>query len=231
LGSAITGVSMNGDNVILQTNNNANDSMTLTNAKGKTFNLNDDLIAKVGDSVVAFDGFTNCYAATASNATLTVGSGMSKVEVWLGDTSLEKHGTMFYGNFRELNAAQADGTNILAGNEFSNVITGGSGRNSLWGGSGSASDTLVGGTGHNDFFYGAGNGNDAIQGMNDGDNVILDGITLDQIARADIYSGSVLVNFNDGSLLRVNGTADVTYQLADGSRFSADHSRREWASK
>ncbi|MBR6713529.1 MAG: alpha/beta hydrolase [Selenomonadaceae bacterium] len=231
LGSAITGVSMNGDNVILQTNNNANDSMTLTNAKGKTFNLNDDLIAKVGDSVVAFDGFTNCYAATSSNATLTVGSGMSKVEVWLGDTSLENHGTMFYGNFRELNAAQADGTNILAGNELSNVITGGSGRNSLWGGSGSASDTLVGGTGHNDFFYGAGNGNDAIQGANDGDNIILDGITLDQISRADIYSGSVSINFNDGSLLRVNGTADVTYQLADGSRFSADHSRREWASK
>ena len=231
LGSAITGVSMNGDNVILQTNNNANDSMTLTNAKGKAFNLNDDLIAKVGDSEVAFDGFTNCYAATSSNATLTVGSGMSKVEVWLGDTSLDKHGTMFYGNFRELNAAQADGSNILAGNELSNVITGGSGRNSLWGGAGSASDTLVGGTGHNDFFYGAGNGNDAIQGMNDGDNVILDGITLDQISRADIYSGSVLINFNDGSLLRVNGTADATYQLADGSRYSANHSRREWTSK
>ncbi|MBR2774269.1 MAG: alpha/beta fold hydrolase [Selenomonadaceae bacterium] len=231
LGSAITGVSLNGEDVILQINNNANDSMTLTNAKGKTFNLNDDLIAKVGDNEVAFDGFTNCYAATGSNATLTIGAGMGKVEVWLGDTSLDKHGTMFYGNFRELNAAQADGSNILAGNELSNVITGGSGNNSLWGGAGSASDTLVGGTGHNDFFFCAGNGNDVIQGTNDGDNVILDGITLDQIARADIYAGSVFVNFNDGSFLKVDGTADVTYQLADGSRYSANHSRREWSSK
>ena len=231
LGSAITGVSLNGEDVILQINNNANDSMTLTNAKGKTFNLNDDLIAKVGDNEVAFDGFTNCYAATGSTATLTIGAGMGKVEVWLGDTSLDKHGTMFYGNFRELNAAQADGSNILAGNELSNVITGGSGNNSLWGGAGSASDTLVGGTGHNDFFFCAGNGNDVIQGTNDGDNVILDGITLDQIARADIYAGSVFVNFNDGSFLKVDGTADVTYQLADGSRYSANHSRREWSSK
>ena len=189
------------------------------------------MIAKVGDSVVAFDGFSNCYAATSSNATLTVGSGMNKVEVWLGDTSLENHGTAFYGNFRELNAAQADGSNILAGNEFSNVIIGGSGQNSLWGGSGSASDTLIGGTGHNDFFYGAGNGSDAIQGTNDGDSIILDGITLDQIASADIYSGSVFINFNDGNFLRVNGSADVTYQLADGSKFSANHNRRKWYSK
>ena len=84
---------------------------------------------------------------------------------------------------------------------------------------------------HNDFFYCSGNGSDAIQGANDGDNVILDGITLDQISRADIYAGSVLVNFNDGSFLKVDGTADVTYQLADGSRYSANHQSLKWDSK
>ncbi|MBD3878547.1 MAG: hypothetical protein SR1Q5_02520 [Quinella sp. 1Q5] len=48
---------------------------------------------------------------------------------------------------------------------------------------------------------------------------------------ADIYAGSVFINFNDGGLLMVDGTTDVTYQLADGSRYSANHSRRELSSK
>ncbi|MBR4643002.1 MAG: hypothetical protein IKO74_09870, partial [Selenomonadaceae bacterium] len=166
-----------------------------------------------------------------TKATLTVGKGLGDVEVWLSDDSLEYHGTMYDGGFAVLDASQADGSNILAGNELNNSIIGGTGSNSLWGGYSSESDTLVGGAGQNTFFYGAGNGRDKIQNAHAGDEIILDDITLDQIAEANITAGGVILNFTDGGSLTIDGTADVTYQLADGSRYSADHATHDWVQK
>ena len=226
----VTDVSLDGKNVVIQINNSANDYLTLVNAKGNTFKINDDLIAKV-DTNVAYDGFSNCYVGIGSNATLTVGKGMGNVELWLSDTSLENHGTMFYSDFRELNAAQADGSNILAGNEFSNVITGGSGTNSIWGGSGSANDTLVGGTGRNEFFFCAGNGHDVISNAHSGDVVNMYELTLEQIARADITGSGVEVELTDGSTVNIQSNANVEYRLADGTAWTADHINKTWNEK
>ncbi|MBR7025873.1 MAG: hypothetical protein IKI08_07720, partial [Selenomonadaceae bacterium] len=227
--SAITDVLLRGDDVMLKVDN-AEGFLMLEGAQGKSFRVNDDLIAKV-DTNVEFDGFTNCYVGIGAEATLTVGKGLGNVEVWLSDDSLEYHGKMYDGNFAVLDASQSDGNNILAGNELNNSIIGGTGQNSLWGGYTSSNDTLVGGAGQNTFFYGAGNGRDKIQNAHDGDVISLEDITLDQIADANITSGGVILNFNDGGSLTVDGTADVTYQLADGSRYSANHATYDWDSK
>ena len=227
--SAITDVLLRGDDVMLKVDN-AEGFLMLEGAQGKSFRVNDDLIAKV-DTNVEFDGFTNCYVGIGAEATLTVGKGLGNVEVWLSDDSLEYHGKMYDGNFAVLDASQSDGNNILAGNELNNSIIGGVGQNSLWGGYTSSNDTLVGGAGQNTFFYGAGNGRDKIQNAHDGDVVHLEDITLDQIADANITSGGVILNFNDGGSLTIDGTADVTYQLADGSRYSADHATQDWVQK
>ena len=202
----------------------------LEGAQGKSFRVNDDLIAKV-DTNVEFDGFSNCYVGIGARATLTVGKDAGDVEVWLSDDSLEYHGKMYDGNFAVLDASQSNGKNILAGNELDNVITGGSNTNSLWGGYASDNDTLIGGTGQNTFYYLQGNGRDKIQNAHDGDNIILDDITLDQIADANITSSGVILNFQDGGSLTIDGTADVTYQLADGSKYSANHTTQDWDSK
>ena len=101
----------------------------------------------------------------------------------------------------------------------------------MWGGYGSESDTLIGGAGQNTFFYGAGNGNDIIRNAHDGDVISLEDITLDQIVDAKITAGGVILNFNDGGSLTVESTADVTYQLADGSKYSANHQNLEWQDK
>ena len=138
---------------------------------------------------------------------------------------------MYDGNFKVLDASQSDGSNILAGNELNNSIVGGAGNDSLWGGYTSSNDTLVGGSGHNTFFYLQGNGRDVIQNAHDGDNIILDDITLDQIADANITADGVVLKFTDGGSLIVNSMANVTYQLANGSRYSANHSTLAWHDK
>ena len=227
--SNISEVLLRGDDVMIKVDG-ADGFLMLEGAKGKSFRVNDDLIAKV-DTNVEFDGFSNCYAGIGERATLTVGKGLGNVEVWLSDDSLEYHGTMYDGKFEVVDASQTDGTNILAGNELGNVIMGGSGANSLWGGYGSENDTLIGGAGQNSFFYLQGNGRDVVRNAHDGDEVILDDITLEQIAEANITAGGVVINFTDGGSLTVEGTAEVTYQLADGSRHVANRATNDWNSK
>ncbi len=227
--SAITDVFLRGDDVGIRVDG-SKEFLMLEGAQGKSFRLNDDLIAKV-DTNVEFDGYTNYYVGIGSKASLTVGKGAGDVEVWLSDDSLDYHGTIYDGNFAILDASQSDGNDILAGNTISNVIIGGSGNNSLWGGYSSESDTLIGGTGKNTFFYGAGNGNDNIQNAHDDDIISLEDITLDQISDANITTGGVIFKFTDGGSLTVDGTADVTYQLADGSKYSANHTTHDWDSK
>ncbi len=225
----VTDVFLRGNDVMIKVDG-ADGFLMLEGAQGKSFRLNDDLIAKV-DTNVEFDGFSNCYAGIGTQATLTVGKGLGDVEVWLSDDSLEYHGKMYDGNFAVLDASQADGRNILAGNELENKILGGAGENNLWGGYSSENDTLVGGAGKNTFFYGMGNGRDVIQNVHDGDIVSLEDITLDQITDANITAGGVVLNFQDGGSLTVDGTADVTYQFNDGSKYSANRATLDWDSK
>ena len=222
--NAVTDVQCVGDDVILQINN-SNDYLTIKDAIGKDFRIN-DLIAKV-DTNVAYDGLANCYVAKGGSS-LTVDSTVGSAEIWLDNS----HDNLFLGNpIRTLDASAVQGNTSLVGNEYDNTIIAGQGDSSLWGGSSTSNDLLQGGKAHNTFFYCNGNGRDTIDGANNGDDVILDGITLDQISRADIYANSVLINFNNGGSLTIRGTTEVIYQLADGSRYSANHQSLKWDSK
>ena len=58
--------------------------------------------------------------------------------------------------------------------------------------------------------------------VSDGDNVILLDVSFDQIIDANITADAVTIKLNDGGSLQINGSADVTYQLADGSKYSAN---------
>ena len=224
---AVTDVYLSGENVVLQINNSADDYLTLTQAKGQSFHLNDDLIAKVDDNV-EFDGFSNVYVGAGSNSTLTVGEGFGDVQIWLSDELPEYHGTWYEGSFRVLDASSAEGNDILAGNQLDNLIIGGTGKNSIWGGYGNSDDTLVGGSGQNTFYYELGNGNDVINNAHDGDIISLEDVYLDNILSADITSGGVSVDFQGGGSLTVNSNAAVEYRLADGTTYTADHTRKEW---
>lgn len=124
-----------------------------------------------------------------------------------------------------------NGYSTLIGNEENNTLIAGRGYSSLWGGSSVSDDLLIGGNSENTFFYCIGNGKDTIQSTNNGDLVMLSDISMEQIISAGITSNSVALNFADGGSLQVNGSKNVTYQLDDGSKFSANHQSLNWESK
>ncbi len=222
---AVTDVRLNSDGDVRLQVGGGEDWLTIEDAQGKHFSIN-GFTAKV-DNNIDFDDTANYFVATSRNATLTVGNDVEgDAIIWLDNPA--RNGSVFKGDIRTLDAHDFDGRAELAGNDLNNTIYGGSGSNSLWGGNG-GDDLLVGGAGKNTFFYT--NGNDTISGANDGDSVILSGVTLEQIAGTNITAGGVEINFKDGGSLQIDGTADVTYQLADGSKFSANHESHNWDSK
>ena len=195
--------------------------LTLDDAQGKNFKINE--FTALVDENLTYDATANYFVATSNNATLTVNE---SAEIWLDGS----HGKTFSGDIRTLDASTAQGKTSLAGNDLDNTIIAGNGDSSLWGGNG-GDDLLVGGTGKNTFYYLQGNGSDTIAGAHDGDEVILSTVTLDQIASTSIAADSVSINFKDGGSLQVNSNANVTYQLADGSKYSANHEQATWIVK
>ncbi len=198
-----------------------NATLTLEDAQGKNFRIN-NFVALL-DKNLTYNAEANYFVATSQNASVIVNEG---AEIWLDGS----HGKIFSGDIRTLDASTSDGRNILAGNDFDNTIRAGSGDSSLWGGN-LGNDFMQGGTGKNTFFYTVGNGSDTIAGANNGDVVNLAQMTLDQIASTNITADAVTLNFKDGGSLQINSAADITYQLADGSKFSANHAQATWIAK
>ena len=225
--NAVTNVYLRGDNVVMQINNSNSDYLTLVDARGKDFKIN-NLIAKV-DVNADFDNVANCYVADSNNATMSVGAGLGNAQVWLDDRITGQHGVYYLGEIKYLDARTADGNSTLAGNDMDNIIYGGDGSNSIWGGFGANDDTLIGGNGHNVFFFGMANGNDIIQGAKSGDVIDLTTITLEQVASTTVNGGGAKIGLVDGSSLEIQGTADVEYRFSDGSRYKADHNSGQWS--
>ena len=222
--NVITSVNVNGKNVSIGLNGDASDQLTILNARGQHFKFN-DLVTKV-DTVVAYDGYTDCYVGVGNSPTVRVAANMGDVAIWLSGED-----TMYLGDVAVINASAATGNNTLAGNDVNNLIVGGVGKNSIWGGEFATDDTLVGGSGQNTFFFQYANGHDVIQGAHDGDVVELVALTLDNISSTAITGNGLSIDLKDGSQLSVEGSANVEYRLSDGTKFTADHSAGEWRQK
>jgi len=127
-----------------------------------------------------------------------------------------------------LDGSAYDKTEVIIGaNEQSNIITAGSAGSSLWGGTGGA-DTLIGGAGVDEFFYATGNGTDVILNAASNDIVNLLGVSLEQIASAEITDSGVNATFTDGGTLQVVGQAGSF--VAGGQTYHADYQNKTWLS-
>ncbi len=146
------------------------------------------------------------------------------VEVWLNGWDGKT-----YDNIKNLDGGSARNEAILAGNNQSNEIRGGSGTNLMWGGD-LGDDTLIGGEGGNTYFYLYTNGADVIENARDDDLINLLNIGLEEINFGDIQmdGGSIKIGMNDGGSIKVNGAADVIFQLNNGVGFKADRSTGGW---
>ncbi|MBR2518576.1 MAG: hypothetical protein IKE46_02130 [Selenomonadaceae bacterium] len=210
----VTKISCSGNDVVLQMNN-SDENLTIKDAAGKTFQIN-DLAVKVDKNIV-YDGLANLYIADGGDL-VSVDSGVESAEIWL-DNSRK---TAFVGEIKTLDASAVDGKTSLAGNAFDNTIIAGNGDSSLWGGD-FGNDLLIGGGGKNTFFYNFGNGNDTIQNAKAGDVVDLTNITLAEISAANITDSGVELEFSDGGTLTVSGT-NCEYRVA-GTSYVVDNGK------
>ncbi len=213
---------LSGDDVIVVLDGGA--QIKVKDAADKVISIN-GLAAKVGRKL-SYDGVADNYIGSGTSS-LSVDSSVGSAEIWL-DNSQD---TKFYGDIRTLDASEVKGSTKLVGNDSDNVIYAGQGDASLWGGASASNDELIGGGGKNTFFYCNGNGNDVIKSNGVNDTVILADVMAENLASGNITANSVTINLTDGGSLTVNGTTDVTYQLADGSQYSANRSTGEWQAK
>lgn len=219
--NSVTGVTINGAGVQIGFNNSSADVLTIEDAVGEYMAVN-GVIAQV-DKELEYDGYTTCYVGNGKNSTVNVGSDMGDVFINMG----AEEGTTYINGIVALDASEANGNNTLVGNENDNLIIGGTGSNSLFGGYGNTNDTLTGGEGYNAFFFDVEGGTDYITGMNDGDDINIM-VGFDKLDDTEVTSEGVMIKLDDGSVLNVSGTEDVTYNLNDGTSYKANHDTNEW---
>ena len=167
-----------------------------------------------------FDSGTSTYLGGNADDTLKI-EGATRHSIWLNvDES--------FVSIEHIDASNATGSNTLVGAFSDSVILGGEGHSSMWGG-GSGNDTLIGGDGSEMMFYLYGDGNDIMLDVEDDDVVNLLNVSLDQFTNIELDGKTLAFGFNNGDTLKVTADDDdVTFQLADGSRWTFNHSNQSW---
>ena len=185
-------------------------------------------IAKIGASSTAnnftYDKTVGYYGGGTQSDKLSVASNYAdNAEVWLDGSK-----GVAYASVDVVDFSNGTGNYVLAGDSSKQVIVGGKGENSLWGGVGSVADSIKGGAGTNNFFYGLGEGNDTISSSNAEDTVNLYNISLSDVKAGEITNAGVMVEMKDGSTLAVATGKDITFKLASGETYVANHTSKGW---
>lgn len=188
-------------------------------------------------ALIGVDGKTNELGYTSdinnyyggNKADTIVVSGTDNAEIWL-----DNRGAQFYHSVENINAAEAMGDVILAGAaDVDSKIAGGKGKSSLWGGSGAGNDTLTGGSGTDVFFYGMDEGNDVIEGGDKMDKVMIYSPEF-AVKSTELKSGNLTITTANDNTLTIRGwNSDGlnTFELSDGTQWSYDQDKKEWAQK
>ena len=196
--------------------------MLIKNANNKIIKANyadKDWTTTFGDNLI-YNKDVNLYGSD-SPTTLNVDSTYtdSSAAILLDGSD----GKVYY-NVKDVNASNYTGDSTLVGNDMDNILTASQGNSSLWGGSGD--DTLIGNTGYDEFHYSAGGGNDRLKNVESSDVVKLLDISLDDISSVDMNLFGVSANFKDGGSLTTRNFNNMTFELADGSRWTTDRKAR-----
>lgn len=166
------------------------------------------------------DDDTDKYLGGNGNDTLKIEGG-EQYDIWLNIDDR-------FTSIENLDASNSSGAHQLVGSFDNSVVVGGTGNSSLWGGGGN-DDTLIGGSGAEMFFYLYDDGNDVIENVGDRDLVNLLNINLDQFSSITLEDKTLAFGFKNDQTLKVTAADDdVTFQLADGSRWTFNHSSQSW---
>ena len=202
----------------------------INNAKNQILQLNvsgQDKIVEFGSDLTYNDSIEVYGDANNEHNSISVSSSLESDSVEIYANGFDGK---IYLNVDKINASNSDKIATLVGGAESDSITASKGNSSLWGGE-SGNDTLVGGSSADEFFYLKGNGKDYISGATSDDVINLMNITLDDIKSTSIERNSLIVNFNDDGKLSIGGNANVVFQLADGSQWQVDRTKKNFTAK
>lgn len=234
-GNEVIDLKTDGDDlaILVRGSSGAVEKITLKDAAGKEFLVDrgqeTETVAQIAASEVSINNScVDFYLATEKNATVKIGD-VQSAKVWL-ESPENSDGVEFVGDFSVIDARGSEAEVELAGNDAANTIYGGLGYASMWGGAGNANDLMVGGTAHNEFYYEVGNGNDTILGSLDGDIIHL-GATLEQIDfdGTTMDEGGIVVKFNDGGKLNIDGNSEVSFSFDDGTTVKANRETQQFS--
>lgn len=224
-----------GDN--LRVSYNSSDQLTIVEGANDILQINSNGVntdvAAIGNDL-EYQRFVNRYIGLSDSPKVEVGDIVGDVNVWMnlgtwaranGVEGFEEFGV--YEDIKVLDASGFyEGATLVGGFNENNEIYAGHGTNSLWGGNG-GDDTLYAGAGMSQYFYLDGDGTDVIEGAKNDEVVNLLNIGLEQF---DFASGKPLeydanhikLNFADGGSLDVKSSADVVFEIKDGSQWKLD---------
>ncbi|WP_029541408.1 hypothetical protein [Selenomonas sp. AB3002] len=244
-GVDITSVKNDGSNIVIKTSNST-DKLTLLGAGSATdtaikvttdgVNTTQVKIGKTGTNNWTYSEDVSIYMG-GSNNTLKVGSDVDTANIWLDGSQ-----GVSYDSVKTVDASSSSGTLVIAGTSSANEsLVAGKGETSLFGGFGASNDSLKGTSGGTTtFFFGKGDGSDVITGSYSDDKVVLYNVTLDDITSGNVgidtsKSGVMTLSMKDGdatSTLTINSMSSSsvkTFQLADGSTWEYNYSKKTWS--
>ena len=225
-----------GDN--LRISYNSSDQLTIVEGANDILQINSD---GVNTDVVAigseldYQRFVNHYIGLGNSAQVTVDDLVDggDINIWmnLGTWARENgvEGFEEFGVYEDIKVLDArgfyEGATLVGGYETDNEIYAGRGTNSLWGGNG-GDDTLYAGVGMSQYFYLNGDGTDVIEGAKNDEVVNLLNIGLEEFdfegGPLSYDSDHIKLNFADGGSLDVKSSADVVFEIKDGSQWKLD---------
>jgi hypothetical protein len=232
LSDNLKNITARGNDIILTLNSSEDDQLILEGMRGQTLQTkvgNNEFVAEV-DSAMTYNKNVNTYLggiADVDAATLNV-SGSESQDVWANGWD----GNIYY-NVKNLNASGATGDVKLAGGDDNTTITGASGsesHSSLWGGM-SGDNVLNAGGGYNEFFKWKQDSNNTTINGADANDIInlldMEGEDIDwTVLPENVDSSHIKVNFTNGSSLVVNSSADVRFQMGDGSVWTVNREEK-----
>lgn len=192
--------------------------------------------AKIGVADAAnsftYDAAVDTYIGSNGKDTLTVGSDVATVELWLDNS----HGQVTR-SIDVVDASAVTGAVGIGGSGVVNesLVAGSGANNSLFGGTGADSDTLVGGKGQTNFYFGMNNGNDLIEASTADDRVMLYNVVQENVASVGLASDGTtgVVTLTDGSTLSITNFTSAntanTFVLGDGSVWTYNKSNGGWS--
>ncbi|MBR1728384.1 MAG: hypothetical protein IJ728_02550, partial [Selenomonadaceae bacterium] len=234
-GQDATNFELIGEDFYVQVGDNPNDKIKINGAKNKIFKANAsnvDFVINYGDDLF-YNESVNVYGDLknlGNKLTIDESLNADQLAIYSNGWNDEISGAKIFYNVDEIDASNFSGVTSLIGSTNDSTLIGGTFKNSLWG-SESGNDLLIGGSGDNEFFYLNGNGNDTIISANDNDLVNLLDISIDDINSTDIESDTILIRINGGGSLIVIGNSEITFQLNDGTKWTADRNKKIWNEK